>query len=574
MGLRILHTKKIPLMDEAGRPAYLLGISEDITERKQVEAERQRMVERLQELDRLKARLVANVSHELRTPLTLVLGTLERLIERRPEDDPERADLEVARRNANALLGLLQDLLDVSRLEAGVLRPDYAVVDLAHLLREAAGLFELAAKDRGVRLVVEAPGPVLAQVDPPKVSRVLGNLLSNALKVVPPGGVVRCSLSRRDGRAALEVADSGPEIPPELRQRVFDRFFQLESGPGGAGLGLSIVRELVGLHRGQVSVQDAPEGGACFLVELPLAAPADAEVRGVTEPGPSPPTPTALPPAPTGAPSPEAAPAPRAAAEEDDDRPLVLVVEDHPELRDFLTRSLERDHRVVAARDGLEGLAAARERPPDLVITDVLMPRMSGDELVAAMRGEPAQAEVPIVVLTARADDHLRLELLRLGVNDYLMKPVTLEELRVRAARLVAMKRAGDVLRHTLASAQTDLVGLARELSRRNRELDSALASVRAARDAAQEAARAKDTLLSMVSHELRTPLTTIVLQVERLLRRSDLGELELRGLQRVAGAARRIDALVSALLDYVRVEADRLKIEPAPLDPLCRGPR
>ncbi|MCO5168427.1 MAG: ATP-binding protein [Planctomycetes bacterium] len=559
-GVRYLHTKKIPLLDEAGRPAYLLGISEDITERKQAEAERQRLLERLQELDRLKARLVANVSHELRTPLTLVLGTLERLLERRPADDPERDDLEVARRNASALLGLIQDLLDVSRLEAGALRADYAEVDLARLLREAVGLFEHAARDRGVRLVVDAPASLPAQVDPARVSRVIGNLLSNALKVVPDGGVVRCALSRReDARAALEVADSGPGVPPALRERVFDRFFQLEAGPAGAGLGLAIVREFVALHGGAVTIHDAAEGGAAFVVELPLAAPPGVVVR---PPVPLPPGRAAPPPAEGAA---RGAPPPEGAA---DERALVLVVEDQPELRELLTATLARDHRVVSARDGAEGLAAARARPPDLVITDLMMPRVGGAELIAALRATPPLADVPIIVLTARADDDLRVELLRQGVNDYVMKPVTLQELRARAGRLVAMKRAGDVLRQALAGARLDLVGLARELARRNRELDTALEAARAARDAANEAARAKDALLSMVSHELRTPLTTIGLQVERLLRLPDVAPRERKALMKVAAAGARLGGLVATLLDYVRVEAGRLRVELAPLDP------
>ncbi len=561
-GLRFLHTKKIPLMDEAGRPAYLLGISEDVTERKQAEAERQRLLHRLQELDRLKARLIANVSHELRTPLTLVLGTLERMLERRPEQDPERAELEVARRSASALLGLIQDLLDVSRLEAGGLRPEYADVDLARLLRETASLFEHAARDRDVRLVVDAPPTLPAQVDPSKVARALGNLLSNALKVVSPGGVVRCALARRDGRATLEVADSGPGVPPHLREQVFDRFFQLEARPGGAGLGLAIVRELVTLHGGSVSIEDAPEGGAALRVELPLAAPGGVDVRALAP---------AASPGPTAAePPPAQTPLPAGAAADDDDRALILVIEDHPELREFLVAALAPDHRVVAARDGLEGLTAARARTPDLVITDLMLPGLGGAELVAGLRASPPLADVPILVLTARADDDLRLELLRRGVSDYVTKPIPLEELRVRAARLVAMKRASDVLRGALASAQTDLVTLARELCQRNRELDLALETVSAARDAAQEAARAKDALLSMVSHELRTPLTTIGLQVERLLRRPEVGDHERRALTKVTAAAARLGGLVETLLDYVRVEAGRLRVEPAPLDPLA----
>ncbi|HEY6925271.1 MAG TPA: ATP-binding protein [Steroidobacteraceae bacterium] len=291
--------------------------------------------EQLDRLDQLKNHLFANVSHELRTPLSLIIGFTEKLAAAPQRTSEEKRDLASVARNARTLLSHVNDLLDVSKLAAGEMRLHYAEIDLASLVRLVAGQFKVIADERGIRYTLDVAQHAAAQVDPEKVHRVLLNLLSNACKFAPAGGVVRCVL-RVDGlHAVLQVADSGPGIPPEQRCNVFERFRQLNAGDtrrfGGTGLGLAIARDFVSLHHGSIEIEDAPEGGALFSVRLPLKAPAGTTVRA------APPQPfisatdLAL-----SEVSPESAESIGRPADAGDSRPLVLVVEDNKEMSRFI----------------------------------------------------------------------------------------------------------------------------------------------------------------------------------------------------------------------------------------------
>ncbi len=235
----------------------------------------------MQELDRLKTNFFANVSHELRTPLTLILAPAERVLADLPADDPHRHELDVILRNARVLLGHVNDLLETSKIEAAKLDLDYSELDLGHLVRLVANNFETLAVDRAVTFTVQAPDHRRdrPRSTPSGSSRSSSTCLSNAFKFTPPDGTVRLELrdGARDGTAHVEVADSGPGIAPDRRGEVFERFHQLDGSStrkmGGTGLGLHIARELVDLHGGSLDVGDAPEGGALFVLDLPVEAP-------------------------------------------------------------------------------------------------------------------------------------------------------------------------------------------------------------------------------------------------------------------------------------------------------------
>ena len=420
-----------------------------------------RLYEKSRELDQIKTDFFANISHELRTPLALIIGPTEKLLSSDGLRDTARRDLDVILRNARALLGHVNDLLDVSKLEAGQMGMQYVETDISVLVRLVASYFETVAADKNIDYILEIEDAVQGQVDRDKFQRVLINLLSNALKFTPPGGRVRCSLRVETERdwMILEVADSGPGIRPELREAAFERFRQLEGGAsrrfGGTGLGLAIARDFVELHGGKISIGEAAEGGARFTVEMPRLAPPGREVQTalaeevtVNE---------ALRPVMDDLQVPGRS---RPAIMGDEGQPLILVVEDNPDMNRFVCESLMNEYQVDSAMNGREGLQKALERKPDLMLSDLMMPEMSGAELVRAIRRHPELDSTPIVLLTAKADEELRITLLREGAQDYVMKPFSVEELRARVGNLVTAKRAQEALRERtaqLADANTEL---------------------------------------------------------------------------------------------------------------------
>ncbi|GAB4210360.1 MAG: ATP-binding protein [Roseiflexaceae bacterium] len=505
---------------------------------------------RLKQQDELRAQFYANISHELRTPLTLIIGPAERLLAEGQLPAAQRDSVDLIRRNAVTLLAHVNDLLEVARLESDQLRANYADVDLAHLLRLCASQFDDLARMRRVSVTLDMATVVPAQVDPALIERVVTNLLGNAFKFTPQGGHIRLALRAGGNQARISVADSGPGVPEDQRALIFERFRQGDAGAtrrySGTGLGLFIVKQLVDLHGGAVSVSDAPEGGALFVVTLPLRAPHGSLV----EPAPMLPAPAAplvqLPPEPPLVEATNEASAP------DDQRPLVLVVEDHTEMRAFLRAELARCYRVAEATDGKAGLERAAELRPDLVVSDLMMPGMSGDQLVEALQSTPELRDTPVVLLTARADPALRVRMLRAGARDYLVKPFSTEELIARIDQLIGVTRARTLLQHELASTSADLADLAGQLAARSQALDQAV--------------RTRDTFLSIASHELKTPLTSLLGFAELLERRShknsSLPERDQRLVRIIAEQALRLNRLISGMLDLSRLESGQFTLE------------
>ena len=528
-----------------------------------------RLYEKARELDQVKTQFFANVSHELRTPLALILGPSEKLLAADNLTEEQRRDLEVVRRNAHTVLKHVNDLLDVAKLEGGRLEPVYSQVDVAALVRLTAAHFDALATDRDVDFVVETPPDLHAELDPDKLQRVVLNLLSNAFKFTPSPGSVHCRVTGADGKFTIVVADSGPGIRPEQRKQVFERFNQLDASAtrrfGGTGLGLTIARDFVELHGGTIAVDDAPLGGALFRVTIPTKAPAGTVVQAAWN----------------------------YEAEEFDDQftqaidelrervdafegqasgsaGRVLVVEDNIEMNRFVCEELNEAGFITdSAEDGRAGLERARRSAPDLVLTDVMMPNMSGDELVQALRQDPAFDSVPIMLLTAKADDELRVRMLQEGAQDYLMKPFSGAELRARARNLVTMKRARDVLQQELDVQMRDLESLAREVTDRKRELHTTLESMRVAREHAERASAVKTNFLRLISHELRTPLASLLLQMERLRldQAQNLPEDKRALVDRMSASTRRLHDLIEGLLQYTRTKAGRVTATIVPVD-------
>ncbi|MBV0882004.1 response regulator [Noviherbaspirillum sp. L7-7A] len=544
-----------------------------LSEERRVELERahtelEALYRKVKELDEIKTQFFANVSHELRTPLTLMLGPAERMREDASLNQQQRRELDLISRNGRSLLRHVNDLLDIAKLESHDMQPQRTRFDLQPWLTDIAAQFEQVASQRGLRFDVAADEAMLIEADPDMIERVVINLLSNAVKFTPAGGEVRLRLARGDGNVVITVADSGPGIAEEARELIFERFRQADGSItrqyGGTGLGLAIVKDLVSLHGGSVKVDASAAGGARFTVQLPLTAGVDAAVQSAA-PAASPATRLAL-----STMLEELAPA--AAAEQPEaplpQRPSVLVVEDNQDMRRFLAETLAPYYNVVTAADGQEGYQRFQALQPDLVVSDIMMPLMSGEQLVKAIRSSnDAPAATPILLLSAKADDALRVKLLREGAQDYLTKPFLPQELLARAANLIAAKRAGDQLRGALASASLDIEGLASELVTRHRQLETTRDAAEVAREQAERANRVKGLFLGMVSHELRTPIATMDMNVQLLERGGGLPTPATARLQRMARATRQLAGLVESLLEYTRLESGRIEARPESLD-------
>ncbi len=522
--------------------------------------------ERVRELDELKSAFFANVSHELRTPLTLILGPAEQLRRGGLLAPPDVPRVKTIERNARLLLRHVNDLLDVARLEAGRMDLRYSEGDLAELLRETAAAFAPLIETKRIAISIDAPASMRAQFDPEKIERVLMNLLSNATKFVPDGGRIHCLLSNAGAFAEITIEDSGPGIPAEMRELVFERFRQLDAGParrtGGTGLGLSIVREFVELHAGRVVVAESMLGGASFRVTLPVTAPDGVEVaRGVDSRSiVSPETPA------SGASSAR----PFVAAR--NDGPRVLIVEDNAELASYLGELLSDRYQVSIAQNGAEGLELAFVVGPDLIVSDLMMPEMSGEELLRSIRQTSRLRNVPVLMLTARADDETVVRILEAGASDYLRKPVSADELRVRVAHLVDIKKTREILQRELESQTVDLDSLGVELQQALSELRHSEQLLRDALNDAESANRAKDEFLMVLSHELRTPLTAILGWAETL--RHSPGELTTMGMDAIARSARLQSELVEEILDATSLLRGTmsLRLQSAPPIELVRG--
>ncbi len=404
----------------------------------------------LRDLDRAKSLFFANVSHEFRTPLTLTLGPLDDVLagEYGPVPDEAAAPIGLARRSAERVLDLINQILDVSRLEAGHTPLRARRLDLGAFVEAQVEAFRPLAARRQISVEAAAPGaPVEVWADPEHAGTILANLLSNAFKFTRPGETVRVTTEADAGRARVTVRDTGPGIAAADLPHIFDRFYQAEGGAGqplGSGIGLSLAHELAVLHGGALTAESSVGGpggapsGSAFTLALPLGrahlAPDQIDDRPWA----------GAPQAPPALHEPAAEPAldgPEADAP-DGDVTTVLVADDQADIRAYVRRHLEgAGYRVVEAADGQDALDQVRGRLPDLVVSDVMMPRLDGLGLCRALRADPETDFVPVLLLTAKAAPEDRLDGLAEACDAYLTKPFDVRELVARVDNLIALRR-------------------------------------------------------------------------------------------------------------------------------------
>jgi PAS domain S-box-containing protein len=417
--------------------------------------EERKRAEALAEIDRAKTLFFSNISHEFRTPLTLILGPLADALASPDLPSGERERLETAQRNSLRLLKLVNSLLDFSRIEAGRVQASYQPTDLAGLTRDLASNFRSACEKAGLRFAIHtAPLEEPAYVDRDMWEKIVLNLLSNAFKFTFEGEIA-VTLRRVDGHAELSVADSGVGIPAHELPRLFERFHRIEGQKSrtyeGSGIGLALVQELVKLHDGTIRVHSTEGEGTCFTVSLPLGSShlpqerigaartvASSSIRAESY------VEEALRWLPDAAAAPSTgiiASGATPATQSDLASVRVLLVDDNADMRAYVAQLLRGHCRVETAADGQEALAVIRERRPDLVLTDVMMPRMDGLGLLRAIRHDPDVADLPVIFVSARAGEEAEVEGLSAGADDYLTKPFTARELIARVGATLRLAK-------------------------------------------------------------------------------------------------------------------------------------
>lgn len=422
--------------------------------------------EHLAEVDRLKSRFFANISHEFRTPLTLIAGPIDGMLSEEKEEK-KRQTLSMMQRNSQRLLRLINQLLDLSRLEAGAMKLHAARTNIVSLVKGIAYSFESSARIRGVALDVDCKEDEReVYCDRDMVEKILSNLLSNAFKFTAEGGKVSVNFTTKQSDQTekerllrritprsdivageyveLSVHDTGIGIPPDQLDRVFDRFYQVDASQTrmqeGSGIGLALIKELVELHHGTIQVKSQVSRGSTFTVRLPLGRShlKDDEVveeRVGIEPTLREAEGTLV--DKTGGEAPGETEPEQIKAE----KPIVLVVEDNADVRAYIRDYLLPAYQVTDARDGAEGIGKAREVVPDLIISDVMMPGKDGYEVCRTLKRDEKTSHIPIILLTAKAASENKTQGLEIGADDYLIKPFEPKELLARVKNLIAIRR-------------------------------------------------------------------------------------------------------------------------------------
>ena len=390
----------------------------------------ERQSQELRQLDEAKTRFFSNITHEFRTPLTLIISPLETLL----KQQPKQPLLGMIHANASRLLALINQLLDLSKIDAGALQPSLTKENLVLFLRRQAEPFEALADERGIELsvskkVLEMP---FGYIDTDKLSKIITNLLSNALKFTPQGGEVQYHWDISDKLLSITLSDSGIGIPPEKLSTIFDRFYQVDSSSRrmyeGSGIGLSLVKELVGVLKGEITVESRLTSGTTFLLRFPI----DAHAWGIVE------TENILDKQSEVVPDLVETATSVLVNEITIPTSVVLIVEDNPDLRTYIASLFDNQCQVLTAVDGQDGLEKAMEAIPDLIISDWMMPNMDGISLCQHLKKGAQTSHIPVVLLTAKTAIESRLTGFEGGADDYIVKPFHAAELQLKVKNWLA----------------------------------------------------------------------------------------------------------------------------------------
>jgi signal transduction histidine kinase len=524
------------------------------TERKRARA--------LAEIDQAKTLFFSNISHEFRTPLTLLLGPIEDAMDD-PEDIPNnRLRMAVAHRNALRMQKLVNTLLEFSRIEAGRTDGQFTAVDIAAFTADLASSFRSTIEKAGMQLHLDM-GPVTDEVyvDTVMWEKIILNLVSNAFKYTIRGSIT-VAIRQMNGELRVSVTDTGIGIPEDQLERIFDRFHRVENvavrSQEGTGIGLSLVKELVRIHHGSIGVDSRPNEGSTFTIYLPTGKahlPADRiavseEIRRTNErevyveeslqwlPDAAADFPTL----------PSLPPPDNTAAER---RFVVLLADDNADMRNYVGRLLSEHYDLIMATDGEEAFEKMLTRPPDLVLTDIMMPRLDGFGLLKKIRNHPELKATPVIFLSARAGEESKVEGLEAGADDYLVKPFSARELIARVDSNLRI----DAARRLAAQER-----LTSELQKMNATLQQSNEDLR--------------QFAHVASHDLREPVRKVKVYTGRL-QEDNATAFSPRArtyLEKINSAANRMLSMIEGVLHYSTINSTEQETEAVDLNRIIRG--
>ena len=405
--------------------------------------------DKLKEVDQLKSRFFANISHELRTPLTLIKGPVEQMMER--AKGPEKSMLNVIHTNTNRLLALINQLLEISKLESGEYKIKVSRGDIVGCIKEVVTSFDSLAKEKSITLRFVAGDAVKSHqvsnnfyFSKDAIEKIIINLLHNALKFTPAGGKVTVTVclhtsKNKQGQLEITIKDTGSGIPKHKIPFIYNRYYQIDDSLSrhneGTGIGLAYVKELVETHKGHIAVMSKPQNGTTFRLRFPLGdhhyPPDQIDYQAHTNP-----TLQLL----SGFYA--ALTIPAEVAKGETAQPVILIVEDNEELRNYITSILLNSYNVMEASNGAEGLELAIKVIPDLIISDIIMPGADGFAFCEKIKSHEVTSHIPLILLTAMADTRDVIRGLETGADDYLTKPFNAKELQFRVKNMIESRMA------------------------------------------------------------------------------------------------------------------------------------
>ena len=381
--------------------------------------------EKERELYTAKIDFFTNVAHEIRTPLTLIKSPLENVLVSQSVSDDIRDDLETMELNTNRLLDLVNQLLDFRKTETQGFQLNFVECDVSELLQKTYKRFKPLAREKGLALSIETPESLYASVDREGLTKIISNLLTNAIKYSET--YIRIRLYSEGERLLLSVCNDGLVIPVEMREEIFKPFIQYKTGTlrsvPGTGIGLALARSLAELHEGTLCMEDSMENN-CFLLSLPLRHEQTVVVEHKE-------------PVMVGESSEESG----AGTALEQHRYTLLVVEDSPEMQAFIVKQLSSEYRVLTTVNGVEALKVLKEHTVNLVISDIMMPEMDGNELCRWVKTDKRTSDIPMILLTARQAVEDKVEGLTIGADDYVTKPFNVEILILRMRKLIDLSK-------------------------------------------------------------------------------------------------------------------------------------